>query len=248
MPIKQIIKALIPEAVLAKIQSLQSKYRLTKYQNLTPQEIFSDIYNKGLWGKSSDPTQRFYSGSGSHDSSITAIYVDSVHNFLRSLPNRPNVVDLGCGDFSVGSQIRPLCDKYTACDIVPSLIAFNKQKYQSMDVDFRVVDLISDELPVADVAFIRQVLQHLSNHQIEQVIPKLARSFKFLILTEHLPAEPEFAHNLDKPAGPDIRLGIHSGVVVTSPPFNLLPIAERQLCEITEYGGLIRTTLYQLQQ
>jgi hypothetical protein len=33
--------------------------------------------------------------------------------------------DLECGDFMVGSQLRELCDRFVACDVVASLIERN---------------------------------------------------------------------------------------------------------------------------
>ena len=37
---------------------------------------------------------------------------------------------------------------------------------EDLDVDFRVLDITSDEIPPGDVCFVRQVLQHLSNQSI----------------------------------------------------------------------------------
>jgi hypothetical protein len=116
----------------------------------------------------------------------------------------------------------------------------------SVDVDFRSLDFIVDELPAGDIVFIRQVLQHLSNEQINRALQKLSTHFKYLVLTEHLPGIPEFAPNLDKPAGPGIRTGLPSGIVLTKAPFNLKPYLERRLCHVAEDGGIIATTLYQL--
>ena len=48
--------------------------------------------------------------------------------FLLSLPKKPDVVDLGCGDFVIGSKLRKFCNKYIAVDIVDELINFNKKK------------------------------------------------------------------------------------------------------------------------
>ena len=225
--------------------NIASEYRFTlKVIKKDLKKIFSKIYEDEIWGKSNDPSQLFYSGIGSHDKVIVSTYIQAVHEFLSTFVKKPNVVDLGCGDFLVGSKIRQLCDNYIACDIVPELIEFNKHKYKTLDVDFRVVDLTTNDLPSGDIVFVRQVLQHLSNEQILKAIPKLCTKYKYLVLTEHLPISHEFEHNLDKPAGFDIRTGIESGLVLTSPPFNLKARNERKLCEVL-YGGIITTTLYQ---
>jgi hypothetical protein len=247
MTIKEIIK-LIPALILNRLQTLRAKKAPERFKNMNTQDIFSEIYQKGLWGKSDDPNQPFYSGSGSHDESITVVYIQKVGAFLNSYPNKPNVADLGCGDFSVGSQLRSYCNSYVACDIVPEVIEHNKYKYKNLNVDFRVLNIITDSLPPGDIVFIRQVLQHLSNEHIKNLIPKLQASYSYLILTEHLPSSNTFPPNIDKPAGPDIRLGYNSGIFLTKPPFNLKPADEQVICETNEYGGVIRTTLYKLKQ
>jgi len=228
------------------IRKFRAKYSARKYKNLTPQQIFEKIYQKGAWGLSEDPLQPFFSGRGSHADVIVSTYLNAVQDFLSGFIEKPSVVDLGCGDFSVGSKIRHLCGKFTACDVVTKLIEFNRVKYKNLDIDFRVLDLTTNDLPSGDIVFIRQVLQHLSNEQILSALPQISLKYKFLVLTEHLPNAEIIIHNLDKMAGPDIRLNNKSGIVLTSPPFNLRPKSERMLCQVKEGQGVITTTLYEL--
>lgn len=248
MSIKQAIKAILPKPVVKAIGHYRARDSLKEYRNLPPQQVFSQIYENGAWGKSDDPSQPFFSGSGSHDKTIVSTYIDAIQNFLPAFAEKPDVIDLGCGDFFIGSKIRQLCGNYIACDIVPKLIDFNREKYKALNVDFRVLDLTSDELPTGDIVFIRQVLQHLSNEQILRALPKISSKYKYLVLTEHWPATQDFKHNIDKPAGPDIRTYIESGIVLTSPPFNLRPKNERKLCQVNDPDGIITTMVYQLAQ
>jgi hypothetical protein len=90
--------------------------------------------------------------------------------------------------------------------VVPSLIDRNRRLFASLDVDFRVLDMTTDPLPPADVVFLRQVLQHLSNGQIHAVVSKITTAYRYLVLTEHLPALDTFTPNLDKAVGPQTRL------------------------------------------
>ena len=159
---------------------------------------------------------------------------------------KPDVVDLGCGDFKVGSQIRPLCGRYTACDVVPELIDFNRGAYEQLDVDFRVLDITADALPEGDVVFVRQVFQHLSNAAIAKAMAKIVAHYKYLVLTEHVPALAGFVPNVDIATGAGTRLQIGSGVVLTSPPFNLHAAAERTLSESPQFGDVIRIVVYTL--
>ncbi len=219
-----------------------------KLEGRPVEEIFSAIYRERRWELNS--ADDFSSGSGSRAVSVVSPYVDAVAKFLRSLPTPPAVVDLGCGDFHVGAQLRPYCGGYVACDIVPALIERNREKFAAAQVDFRCLNIIEDDLPAGDIVFLRQVLQHLSNAQISKVVEKLYR-YKFLVLTEHVPASPDFPPNLDKAAGGGVRLLQGSGVVLTAPPFLLKVRSESVLCAAREsvyrHQGLIRSTLYELE-
>ncbi len=164
------------------------------------------------------------------------------------MPKKPNVVDLGCGDFSIGSKIRKLCDNYIAVDIFDKLIYFNKKKYADLNVDFRILDITCDELPSGDICFVRQVLQHLSNKSIIKFIKAIKNKYKYLIITEHFPPIKNFVANVDKPTGPDIRIYDKSAVILTAPPFNLKAVKDIDICEtaMDSIEGVLNTKLLQL--
>jgi len=204
-------------------------------------EAFGEIYRDHHWGGEDQP---FYSGSGSHNPSIVTPYVTAVSAFLARFKHPPTVVDLGCGDFHVGAQVRDQCGTYIACDVVPDLIEFNRSRYAGRDVDFRTHDLTQEPVPNCDVVFIRQVLQHLSNADILRGLQYLKGRCRYLVVTEHIPKAKDFPPNQDKPSGASIRLDFGSGVVLTAPPFNLQPLTTECLCEVAEYDGVVRTSVY----
>ena len=210
-------------------------------------EIFSEVYEKGLWGQSPEANDNFFSGAGTHDPILVNVYQKVVSNFLATFSRKLDAVDLGCGDFTVGSKIRPLCRNYIACDVVDSLIERNQIKYADCDVDFRSIDAVTDELPPGEVVFVRQVFQHLSNHAISKVVAKIQRKYPIMIVTEHLPLWDEFVPNRDSPTGSSTRI-IHedgpSGVVLTESPFNLELRREIRLLDIFDQGGYIRSHAY----
>ena len=251
--IKAVVKRLLPSFALAAIRRRRSEkiisslHSLEKdYLKLSTAEVFRKIYSDKAWGSAEDPGEPFFSGSGSHNAEVAGAYVKSVRKFLSSFSYKPGVVDLGCGDFGIGSSLRDLCGEYTACDIVEPLVEFNRNKYYELNVDFRTLDLCQDDLPKGEVVFIRQVLQHLSNQHIRNAIRQIEAKYKYLILTEHLPSSDSFIHNVDKPNGPGNRLALGSGVVVTSPPFNLAVKSKTPLCSTSELGGVIKTCVYEL--
>ena len=240
-----LLRKLLPDVV----KRHYTTYRAKKFKRLmygkSSREVFSEIYRRGIWGHSRDGS-RFYSGSGSHESKIVDGYVDAVETFISSLSQAPNVVDLGCGDFTVGRKLRHLCDRYIACDIVKELIDYNKSKYVDLAVDFSCIDIAQDDLPPGDVVFIRQVFQHLSNAEISSTVLKIRETYSYIVLTEHLPLQKNFTPNKDKPSGADIRTSIGSGIVLTDDPFNLDYIERFVIFQTQEEHSLIRTTVYRI--
>ncbi|MCY2687991.1 class I SAM-dependent methyltransferase [Salinimicrobium sp. TH3] len=201
------------------------------------------IYENNLWGAGESG---FYSGLGSHDPETVDQYIAVVSAFLKGFETPPVVCDLGCGDFNIGKELVNYTRKYIALDIVPELIAHNKEKYKADHLEFRVLDIAIDELPLGDCVVLRQVLQHLSNAEIKSVVEKLY-AFKYVILTEHLPEE-NFEPNKDIISGQGIRLKKQSGVRLSAPPFNFKTRKEKQLLSVPSPGfeGVLVTSLYEV--
>tara|TARA_B100000029_G_C17265624_1_gene847938 strand:- start:72 stop:824 length:753 start_codon:yes stop_codon:yes gene_type:complete len=247
--IKRILKTIIPNFIL-KYREKKIIHKIRKqFLNKEKKEIFKEIYRKKLWSPESEKINyKYYSGIGSHYPELTNNYIDKVKEFLSSFSKKPNVIDLGCGDFAIGSKIRFMCDRYIAVDVFEELINFNKDKYKDLNVDFRVLDITSDELPNAEVCFVRQVLQHLSNKSILNFVQLAKNKYKYLIITEHFPTSKNFVPNKDIPTGPDIRFYDNSAVVLTSPPFNLKTIKAVDFCETysNSIEGVLKTKLLQL--
>ena len=232
---KSIIRPLVPKPLRAAWRGWMQRYMARK----SPREIFSHIYRTGGWGGQAD----FYSGGGSYIPEVVTEYVNAIAKFTSNHPGA-RVVDLGCGDFHIGSRIAPLCHEYIGCDVVPELISRNRRLYPN--TDFQCVDIISDRLPLGDIALLRQVLQHLSNDHISAVLKQLvAAKYKFIVVTEHLP-RGDFLPNIDKPTGAGFRLHGRkpSGIVLTSPPFSFPIVSSTVLCELSDVEGIIRTIAF----
>ena len=206
-------------------------------------DAMQQIYEMKLWG---DNNTEFYSGDGSHSSAIIKPYIEVVMSFLKSFKNQITVCDLGCGDFNIGKELVKYTKKYIAVDIVPELIAYNKEKFKETNLKFQCLDISKDELPSADCVIIRQVLQHLSNKEVLSVVCKLY-DFKYIILTEHIP-DDDFIPNKDIVSGQGIRLKKQSGLNLVKPPFNLKIKEEKELSKVILKGkkGVIKTILYEL--
>ena len=212
-------------------------------------KIFSEIYKKKMWTPENLKIKEdFYSGVGSHYPEFTDNYVKELGNFFSTFPEKPNVVDLGCGDFNIGSKLRNYCNNYIAADVCDEIIFRNKKKYLDLNVDFRVLDITKDEIPGGDIGIIRQVLQHLSNKSISDFLNNINKKFKYIVITEHYPKTTNFVSNVDITTGPDIRFSAESGVVLTVYPFNLITKKETVICKdySKRISGFLNTSILEL--
>lgn len=200
-------------------------------RNRTAEQVFTAVYHQGKWGRESD---RFDSGAGSADNAATVAYLDLIRKeaVARGFEGK-RWLDLGCGDFRIGGRLRELAGSYTAVDVVLPLIEYHRGHWMGPPVDFLHLDVTSGEpLPEADVVFVRQVLQHLSNRQIQQVLNRL-RNYPLVYITEHVPSGGRMKiANLDMAHGSGIRLYRDSGVDLTAPPFQVPADQLRKLLEV----------------
>ncbi len=244
--LKTILKKIIPSGLWSIYEKRKIRRRAlndSKYTDHSVKEVMSLIYKDKLWGgKEHD----FYSGVGSHTTKIVEPYVQRVAAWLDSHENKLVVCDLGCGDFNVGSQLVEHTAAYIGADIVDELVKRNRSLFKKDNLEFTCVDIVNDDLPMADCALVRQVLQHLSNAEIGKALVKL-KKYKYLIVTEHVPYG-KFTPNVDKSSSPDTRVYKKSGIVLTEDPFNLRPLVEKEMLRVDfkKKQSEIVTTLYQL--
>ena len=203
----------------------------------------AQIYENNLWGGNKS---RFYSGLGSHHPEAVNPYIAAVSAFLKDFETPQIVCDLGCGDFNIGRELVKYSKKYIAIDIVPELIAHNIKVFKADNLEFQALNIAKDKLPAGDCAILRQVLQHLSNAEIQCVVEKLC-NFKYIVLTEHLPEE-DFEPNKGIISGQGIRLKKQSGVDLSASPFNFKFKEEKQLLSVPSprFEGVLVTTLYKV--
>jgi len=206
-------------------------------------EAMEQVYAMKLWG---DNKSDFYSGVGSHNPNIVNPYIDTLSSFLTSFKSPLVVCDLGCGDFNVGNQLVKHAKKYVAVDIVADLIDNNKKKYKAENLEFYCLDIAVNDLPSGDCALLRQVLQHLSNAEIQSIVRKLT-DYKYVIVTEHLP-QGDFLPNKEIISGQGTRLKKQSGLNLLAPPFNFKVKEVKQLLSVNlnDRKGVIVTTIYKI--
>jgi SAM-dependent methyltransferase len=213
---KQSLRRVLPLWVLDSYRRIAHRDTWFDYQDRSRQEVFTYIYERGVWGRSGEA--KFYSGPGSDDA-VTAPYVAAIRRFIETHAIR-SVIDLGCGDFRVGSQLVLPHLSYHGIDIVAKVIDHNVRTYGSPNVRFSCLDAVSSDLPSGDLCLVREVFQHLSNEEIGKVLAR-CRKFPFVIVTEKVAAPGSFgAPNVDITHGPNTRADTGSGVILDAPPFS----------------------------
>ncbi|MCK1475166.1 class I SAM-dependent methyltransferase [Bradyrhizobium sp. 197] len=149
---------------------------------------FERIAQTNLWGAASS-----VSGLGSEDLATAAIR-DELPPLLQRLGAR-SLLDAPCGDAGWIGRVKLDLD-YTGIDIVPSLIAANRQRVARGELSgrFLVADITRDALPRADVVLCRDCLVHLSFDNIVRAVDRFRTSgARFLLVTTF----PEWDGNRD---------------------------------------------------
>jgi hypothetical protein len=179
--------------------------------------LFNEIYQQGLW--SHDGKQ--LSGAGSYGV-WGKQYVELVTKIITKGEFK-RIVDIGCGDFAVGSQLVGFVDKYIAVDVSDHIISINKSKFSNLsNVEFRFLDASEEIITGGELVLLRQVLQHLTNCQIERVLKNIELGgATFAIIAEDVPIY--CIPNIDLPAHSGFTRGYFlppSGVFIDKSPFN----------------------------
>ena len=231
----------------------RSKSEAKNFKNMSNAQIFDKIYSEKLWGHNEEYIMS--SGEGSHKKNIINPYIDAM-NLLLSKIQPLIIVDLGCGDFNVSKNFVSKAKTFIACDVSEKILSQNQTKFKHFNnLKFELIDISNDPLPGGDIAFIRQVLQHLSNDSIKKFVNYINKHkpYKHLVVTEHLPANKYFKSNFDKPSGPNTRLKLNSGVILHENPFLLNFKSYENILEtflsvnrskIINNVSLIKTTIY----
>lgn len=243
------LKKIVPAGVFQAYKGWKRRRMDRINSSMSTEEVFTRIYREGEWGGNSASGEEPCSGEGSTAKTIVDPYVETIGAVLKALElTDKTVVDLGCGDFRVGQRLTSLAGSYVGVDIVEDLIKSHREEFGSETVSFEHCNLITDELPAGEVCFVRQVLQHLSNDQVKEILPKLER-YPCAIITEHYPRREHFEKaNVDKVQGQGVRLYAGSGVYLDQVPYGISSDRLLPILEVPSVGfidlpdpGLIRT-------
>ena len=155
------------------------KYLFGGNSNRDLKSKFIEIHLKNLFfGKES------ISGPGSD-----LVQTEVVRAELPALLQRHGIksmIDAPCGDF-FWMRLLSLDANYTGLDIVKELTDTNQAEFGSSSRRFICLDIVSDQLPEADLIFCRDCLVHLTYAQALKAIANFKRSGAKYLLTTTFP-------------------------------------------------------------
>lgn len=138
----------------------------------SPADVFEDIYREDRW----------FGGSGPGSlPRVNRPYVRFLESFLRC-NGITSVVDLGCGDWQFSRDIDWGETRYLGLDVVADIVERNRQAYGRESVAFALAPADPAQLPTADLLIAKDVLQHLSNRRILDILAAFPK-FKYALVT-----------------------------------------------------------------
>ena len=170
---------------------------------MSNKEVFSKIYKEDLWHGGS--------GAGSEIENVKE-YVNILQKYIDK-PEIETVLDLGCGDWQFSKFLNLSSVSYLGVDVVESVIEFNSNSYSASNIEFISRDITTYEIPKVDLIICKDVLQHLCNKDVIEILIKIIKSSKFSLITNDFTS----GGSVNK----DINNGNYRCLDLSLSPFNL---------------------------
>jgi SAM-dependent methyltransferase len=208
------------------------------------EDIFSRIYRDGVWGVGS--------GDGSNPN-FAKPYVDFVSSIVKRL-EISSVLDVGHGDWQMYRDYKFEDTHYTGVDVVEGLSRVNNEKYGNKNRIFIQVKPVS-LLPDAELLTCKDVLQHLSFHDMSRILNQFSK-FRYLVICNDI-VPPTFfsllSHNLRPKArlskflqlkSPFYKVGPINNSHITTGGFRTLDLESRMFSKYFKNFNLVETMDY----
>lgn len=187
-------------------------WAIGRYQTEAEQK-FEKIYRECEWGK--NEMGEGLSGPGSTLEQGKP-FIDYLQDFLDNKQDIHSVLDVGCGDWVLAQKIDWGEREYLGIDAAEIVIKRNQSRFGSSKIKFAQSDLMTDELPSADLLICKDVLMHLPNNGVFKFLLQLHK-FKYCILIHDVGSISDRLNNKDTVIGGFRHLDL------TCSPFFLKP-------------------------
>jgi hypothetical protein len=150
------------------------------------EKIFTNIYEKKVWGNNKNDNYNGSSGGGSDIDYNKNSYIPFLKEFIKK-NNIKSVADLGCGDFRCGPLIYDdLNITYTGYDTYKKVVDYNSKKHLSPKYKFINLDFCNNKQDIinSDLCILKDVLQHWSINNIYNFLDYLVeqKKFKYILI------------------------------------------------------------------
>lgn len=170
------------------------------------EDIFTKIFKSNSWGSKETP-----SGPGSTLEACSGIITKIP--FWIDLHSIQTIVDLGCGDFHWMSRVDLDSIEYEGYDIVQEVVDA-ASKYAASNILFHQANILRMEIPAADLVLCKDVLIHLPDGDVLDLLHSIRASGSRLLASTTAPGwNNMFRHGL-KP-------GEFAPIDLEAEPFNL---------------------------
>ncbi len=136
---------------------------------------FESIYKNGLWGGTTTPK----SGSGSTFQAALP-YVEIVQKLVRD-EGIISVLDIGHGDWEMWESYKFDDTNYIGIDVYAELTRELNKRLGSTSREFICLNAATQELPKAEICITKDVLQHLTNDDVSNILKKM-QDYRFLVI------------------------------------------------------------------
>ena len=183
-------------------------------------QIFNTIYEEKFWGENPESKELLYSGKGTYSEVVNNVFFETIKNFKENYKIK-EILDYGCGDFHVGKTLIKIFKKYIGVDISDKVINYNKLENRYDNVTFLTLDeYLTNNRFNSELILFRQVLQHLPNFYIKNLLKWVSNKFRYCITLETLPKN-SLNSNLEGKSFINSRYITNSVIRINEEPFNI---------------------------
>jgi mannosyltransferase OCH1-like enzyme len=151
------------------------------------ENIFTNIYEKKIWGNNNNGNYNGSSGPGSDVDFNKETYIPFLQSFIIN-HNIKTVTDLGCGDFRCGPFIYDTLDvSYTGYDAYKKIVEYNASQYSLPKYNFIHLDFCNhvEKINNSDLYILKDVIQHWRLEDINRFLDYIIenKKCKYILIT-----------------------------------------------------------------
>jgi hypothetical protein len=197
------------------------------------EEVFTNVYEKKLWGNNNNTEYAGSSGCGSEIDYNKDTYVPFLKKLITD-NNIKTIVDLGCGDFKCGKLIYDdLNISYTGYDVYKKIIDYNSKNYSLPKYSFTHLDFYNNKENIinGELCILKDVIMHWSLDSIYLFLDYLieCNKFKYILICSCC---NQIRHNTDIKNGDFRQLSCDYFPLKKYNPIKLYKYDTKEVCVI----------------